>query len=428
MRAQVLLYWMLFVSLALVPASARASARPFPQHTAYASGTILPNHVSRSQLDQDVLNYYLAWKQRYLKSVSGSSPAQKYVFYNLEGMASPSSAVSCSEGHGYGMLATVIMADADPNAHTDYNALYYFYKAHTSSNNPLLMSWQQISSNGSIVDNVADGDDSATDGDMDIALSLLMADRQWASNGSINYRAEAIKLIQAILASEVNRGESILKLGDWVSDSDSTYGKGTRSSDFMLGHLRTFAQYDTANTSLWNAVLSKTASIANAQFSSGGSASTGLLPDFFKKNSSGQYKPTSGTYLESKHDGDYSWNACRTPWRLSVDFLLSGSTTMSSLLKKLNSWIISQTAGNPSNVKAGYYVLNGTNGKPYVTYNELAFTAPFAVSAMVSSTNQSWLNSLWKYMVNANISNGEYFGNTLKLQSMIVASGNWWIP
>lgn len=413
--------------LLVTPSTASAQGKPFPQHTAYVSGSIRPNHVSQSQLDTDVKTYYTAWRSRYLKSVSGASPAQKYVAYNLEGMAYPDNAVSCSEGHGYGMLATAMMAGYDANAHTDFNALYYFYKAHTSANNPALMSWQQLNENGVIVDNTADGDDSATDGDMDIALALLLADRQWASNGSINYKAEAIKVIQAILKSDVNQTELILKLGDWASNS-SSYGKGTRSSDFMLGHLRSFAKYDTANATQWLNVLNKTASIVTYQYTSGGSASTGLMPDFFTKNSAGKYVPVTGTYLESKHDGDYDWNACRTPWRLSMDYLLSGSTTLKSQLGKLNAWIISKTGGNPSNVKAGYYVKNGTNGSAYVSYNELAFTAPLAVSAMISSTNQSWLNSLWKYMVAAPIDQGEYFGNTLKLHSMIVASGNWWLP
>lgn len=420
--------WLLTLLVLLSPGCGFASAKPFPQHTVYTSGTIRPNHVGQSQLDSDVLSYYQSWKSRYLRTVSGSSPTQLYVYYNLEGMAYPASAVSCSEGHGYGMLAAAIMADADPNAHTDFNALYYFYRAHTSSNNSALMSWQQVLKNGTIVDNTSDGDDSATDGDMDIALALLMADRQWGSSGSINYRAEGIRVIQAILASEVHQTELILKLGDWVSDGDSTYGTGTRSSDFMLGHLRTFAKFDTANADAWNKVLSKTASIVTYQYSTGGSATTGLMPDFFKKNSSGKYAPVSGTFLESGHDGDYSWNACRTPWRLAMDYLLSGSTTVKSSLSKLNSWVQTKTGGSPSKVMAGYYVKNGKNGTAYVTYNELSFTAPLAPAAMLASSNQTWLNSLWKYMVSASISQGDYFGNTLKLHSMIVASGNWWLP
>lgn len=408
--------------------SAEAASKPFPQHTPYVSGSIVPNHVSRTQLDADVLSYYQSWKARYLRTVSNTSPAQKYVFYNREGMSSPSNAVSCSEGHGYGMLAAVIMADADPEAHTDFNALYYFYKAHTSSNNPVLMSWQQVSSNGKIVDNTADGDDSATDGDLDIALSLLMAHRTWSSNGSINYKAEAEKILAAIMASEVHPSEWILKLGDWVYNSDSTYGKGTRSSDFMLGHLKTFARLDTARSASWQKVHDKTVSIVNWQYTNGGSKSTGLMPDFFKKSSSGSYTATKGVYLESTHDGDYSWNACRTPWRLAMSYLLESDGSVKASLDRLNAWIISKTGGDPSKVKAGYYVANGTNGSAYVSYNELSFTAPLAVSAMMSSGQQSWLNALWKYMVNTPIEQGEYFGNTLKLHAMIVASGNWWLP
>lgn len=411
----------------LTPPLADAQTKPFPQHTAYAAATIRPNHVTQSQLDTDVKGYYSQWKSRYLMTISTANPVQKYVFYNLEGIAYPTNAVSCSEGHGYGMLATVIMAGYDASARTDFDALFYFFKAHTSTINPSLMAWQQINVNGQIVDNAADGDDSATDGDMDIALSLLMADKQWGSTGAINYKSEGVKLIQAILNSEVNQSEWILKLGDWASNN-SQYGTGTRSSDFMLGHLRTFAKYDTVNATLWTNILNRTAGIVNYQYNSGGSQNTGLLPDFFSKNASGNYVPVTGTFLESKHDGDYSWNACRTPWRLSMDFLMTGSTLITAQLTRLNAWISNKSKGNPANIKAGYLVKNGVNGTAYVSYNELAFTAPFAVSAMLSSNNQSWLNELWKYMVGFPIASGEYYGNSLKLHSMLVASGNWWMP
>ena len=39
---------------------------------------------------------------------------------------------------------------------------------------------------------------SATDGDMDIAYSLLLANEQWGSNGKINYLKEAQLMIAAI--------------------------------------------------------------------------------------------------------------------------------------------------------------------------------------------------------------------------------------
>jgi len=50
-----------------------------------------------------------------------------------------------------------------------------------------------------------EGADSATDGDLDIAYALLLADNQWGSSGSVDYKAEALAVLSDILDKEVNR-------------------------------------------------------------------------------------------------------------------------------------------------------------------------------------------------------------------------------
>jgi len=43
-----------------------AVSKPFPQHVEYASGSILPNHRTQGQLDDDVRAFYDYWKSEYL--------------------------------------------------------------------------------------------------------------------------------------------------------------------------------------------------------------------------------------------------------------------------------------------------------------------------------------------------------------------------
>lgn len=46
---------------------------------------------------------------------------------------------------------------------------------------------------------------------------------------------------------------------------------------------------------------------------------TGLMADFLKMNPQNkQYEPVSGRVLERNSDQYYSWNSCRSPWRLAV--------------------------------------------------------------------------------------------------------------
>ncbi|TPG71663.1 hypothetical protein EEL32_10680 [Brevibacillus laterosporus] len=104
-------------------------------------------------MDYDVRRIYDEWKARYLTKNPKESD-QYYVFYNLEKTVEPENAVSSSEGHGYGMLATVVMAGHDSNAKTYFDGLYRFYKAHPSVYNSALMAWQQVKdSKGNIIDN-----------------------------------------------------------------------------------------------------------------------------------------------------------------------------------------------------------------------------------------------------------------------------------
>ncbi|GIP19812.1 glycosyl hydrolase family 8 [Paenibacillus sp. J22TS3] len=399
-------------------AIAAAINKPFPQHISYLSGTIKPNHFTQAQLDQQVTKKYDEWKAKYLIKHPKISN-QYYVYYNLEKIVEPE-VVSCSEGHGYGMLITAYMAGYDSKAQTYYDGLYRFYKAHPSSINSALMAWQQKKdSSGNIVD--SNDDNSATDGDMDIAYSLLLADKQWGSSGSINYKAEAVKMINAIMKSDVHAKNFHLKLGDWASDSDSEFGPGTRPSDFMLNHLKAYKA--ATGDSKWDKVTDTTYKIINAIFSKY-SPKTGLLPDFVVRKSDGSYAPAPDGYLEEDTDDSYSWNSCRTPWRIATDYLVSGDTRALDQLRKMNSWIQSATGGNPTKIASGYELDGKVNDKAHA----IAFTAPFAVSAMVDSSNQQWLNKLWTELVDSPTSDSYYFDNSIRLLSMIVVSGNWWTP
>lgn len=392
----------------------------------YFQGLIEPTNRSKEEMEQEVLAFYYKWKAKYLKEVKDITPVQKYLFYNESGYFG--SAVTCSEAHGYGMLATVLLADFDPQAKDDYDALYRYYKAHPSVIQPTNMAWQQVELNGKIIDNPQGGNDSATDGDMDIAYSLLLAHNRWGSFGEINYYQEAISCIQGLMDSVVNQSEWILKLGDWASNTHSTFGYVTRPSDFMLNHIRAFANADQKNSYKWMEVHNKIQVIVNKQYKTGSSQTTGLMPDFMYKDSTGKYIPAKGKILESKNDGDYFYNACRTPWRLSMDYITVGDRGIIDQLTAINQWIKAKTGKNPNKITAGYYITNGNEGESIASYQDMCFIAPFAVSAMIDKSNQEWLNSLWDYIVKNNVEPRSYYNDSIKLMVMIVVSGKWQMP
>lgn len=387
--------------LLMLPAglSMAANQRPFPQHTTYTSGSIKPNHVTQTAMDEAVKSKWNSWKASFLKP---AGTGQYYVKYNSAGE-------TVSEAHGYGMILTVMMAGADANAQTYFDGLYRYYKAHPSNQNPYLMAWKQNSSFQNI-----EGANSATDGDMDIAYALLLADRQWGSSGSINYLQAAKNIIGAIMSHDVNQSQWTLRLGDWATSG--SFNTATRPSDFMLNHLKAFRK--ATGDARWDQVIDKTYSIINSVHGSY-SPNTGLLPDFVVLQG-GSYQPAAAGFLEGANDGNYYYNSARTPWRIATDYLMTGDTRALGQLEKMNAFIKSNTSQKPVNIKAGYTL----GGSPLVSYNSGAFYAPFGVSAMVSPSHQSWLNAVWTYTANASAEG--YYEESIKLFSMLVMSGNWW--
>lgn len=399
------LHWasllLLCLAIFILPAGSAFAAvnKPFPQHTTYTSGTIKPNHVSQTALDNAVKSKWDAWKGTYLKP---AGTGKYYVKYNSNGE-------TVSEAQGYGMLFTVLMAGYDGNAQTYYNGLYNYYTAHPSSINPYLMSWKQNSSFQNV-----EGQNSATDGDMDIAYSLLLAHKQWGSSGTVNYLQAATNIINAIMNNDINQSQWTIRLGDWASSG--SYNTATRPSDFMVNHFKAFQA--ATGDARWQNVTNKTYTLINSLYT-GYSSTTGLLPDFVVY-SNNTYKPAAANFLESQRDGDYNYNSCRVPWRITTDYLLTGDNRALSQLTQQSSWIKTKTGGTPGNIKDGYKL----DGTTFGSYNSGAFYGPFGVGAMTSSANQSWLNSLWSHTADSAAEN--YYEDSLKLFSMIVMSGNWW--
>lgn len=401
--------------------------RPFGQHTPYRADTLTPS-VTQAEMDATVAELYDAWKDAYLTQ-NPYEHDQYYVYYNGDGEAGEETpdAVTTSESNGYGMLITAIMAGHDVDAKTYFDALFRFAKAHPSSMDPDLMAWQQRDDGTAIVNTLTFdpenpdwgyfGDDAATDGDLDMAYALLMADAQWGSGGEFDYLAEARRIIRAIMRSAIHPSENVVLLGDWTKD-EPVYGRGTRTSDFMIQHFKDFAI--AAGDPRWTTVVDSTQRVTQQLFADF-SPTTGLLPDFAYKDGAG-YRPADPDFLESEFDGAYNWNASRVPWRVGTDYLLTGDDRTREQLSTMNDWVRSAAGGDPTAIAQGYQL----DGRPLDEPTDLAFAAPFTISAMVDGGDQAWLDALWDANTAEPVTS--YFGDSIRMLSLIVVSGNWWSP
>ena len=405
-------FTLLLLSLAPVVAPAQSPARPFPQHTAYAAGAIIPSHVSRERLDEQTRAFYREWKRRYVVQKCGAGR-----YYVATGDDHGKKTATVSEAHGYGMIIMALMAGEDAEARTVFDGMYRYFLDHPAAEHPYLMSWKQDAKCRNV-----EGNNSATDGDMDIAYALLLADRQWGGAGAINYRGEAVRVISAIMKRDVHPADSHILLGSWVLEGDSKYRFGARTSDFMTHHLKVFRA--ASGDARWAAVTDKTYAVIDA-IQTNHSPLTGLLPDFVTDTNTSP-KPVSGKYLEKSQDGDYYFNACRVPWRVATDYLMTGDARSKAAANKINAWIRTSAGGSPARIRSGYK-LDGGDAKDS-DFTSMAFVAPFGVGAMVDAGHQQWLNGIWDATAGKPISEQPYYGNTLKMLCLIVMSGNWWAP
>lgn len=387
--------------------------------------------MTKAELSTDTVKFYKYWKQKYLKKDTyAKGKTQYYVYYadpesdeyKEEYKDAEAPPVTVSEAHGYGMVITVSMAEKDKNAKAIFDGMYRYYRAHLSSIGPNLMSWQQ-GDNGKALVETNDGEetnepDSATDGDMDIAYALLMADSVWGSDGEINYKEAAVNIINDIMEYEVSHTDWILRLGDWTYsiDKGDKFYSATRSSDFIMQYMPVFAK--ATGDERWMKVYKKNYKIINSVVKEYG---TGILPDFIVKDSSGKFVPAPADLLESENDGNYYYNACRTPWRIGMDGLINNNKDAVKFSKVIDSFIEKKTGGDPWNIMAGYT----PKGEPVSDWNDLCFDSPFLITAACAG-NTKWHDEIRNMLLEYD--EDVYFGDTITMICFIIDDGCWIVP
>jgi endo-1,4-beta-D-glucanase Y len=431
---QSVFFWGLMIvgSVTGIGVYAQSPALPFPRHNRYAAG-FLPDTATRAQMDDALRSYFEAWSARYLKR----SPDGKGYYVNIRGNSKSEDCVS--EAMGYGMMALVLMSDSaiDKRNHELFDGLFDFYRAHPSRRDKP-GTYQKVSSilmasaqkrNGEIMKDV--DETSASDGDIDIGFALLLADRQWGSAGRVHYRQEAVRMVDSIFAQEIDTSGYTIVQSNAIESDGSPDFHDFRSSDFIPSELKAFGEV--SHDPRWNRVVdsnyARFAGLLDAY-----SPSRHLPADFYKR--------VGGSFVPGRRRKDeifpdaYYYNACRLPWRIGLDYLMSGDERSRQLLQPLNQWFIDTTRSDPARINAGYRLTAGEVRKPATDTLILSFIAPLGVSAMTDRAYGHWLNKIWALTVAAPlVPSGRfrkqeygYYENTIKLLCMIVMSGNYWSP
>ncbi|KAK9804689.1 hypothetical protein WJX72_000078 [[Myrmecia] bisecta] len=353
------------------------------------------------QKDKSGMITYDAWRKKYIRQHEG----MLYVAYNADGVSSPKDAVTVSEAIGYGMLISVMVDNR-----ADFDGLLAFYEAHQNAHG--LMCWQQVCRGGKVFTNPdpdAGGQNCATDGDADAAYALLLAARQWKCEA---YKARAISICKAFHEWCIHHETHVTTLGDWCRPGMWQYGL-TRASDYMLTHFVLFAQEDAERRKEWTQVFEATVATIKLQQTL---HPTGLVADFLEHHGDkGCYLPVTKKVLERNDDPNYSYNACRIPWRLSVYYWETRDARILPALKAMQAFF----EGQPE-VFAGYKL----DGTPLADYTNICFLAPvWCLYKVLDSPGLKKVANKIGELTAAG--HGNYYGETMELIGILQLQRKW---
>ena len=349
-------------------AAADGASFPFPQHRLGAS-CAYPANCN----DADVTLAWANWKKAFV-TAAGNALRVKRPTNNND---------TVSEGIGYGMMAAVYMADR-----ATLDGLWAYAQARLDENG--VMNWHYDAGG-----NALDGGGGATDADEDMAFALVMADAQWPTGG---YGGAAKTLIGHLLDHEVESGTSILKPGDRFGGSDQT-----NPSYFAPAYYRVFASY--TGESRWMGVVDASYTLLNKC----ANPKTGLVPDWCNAD---------GVAQRSSH---YSYDACRTPWRIALDACWNAEPRAQTYLARLSAFFGKIGAAS---IKDGY----GLDGTPLGAANALAFVGPAGASALPGPASTLTRDAYTRVKAVSRLAAGsgyDYYDASWGVLSLLLMTGNF---
>jgi hypothetical protein len=365
---------------------------------------------------------------------------QGWVMANLKGEFGGNTSVSegaildgarkiYAQKQAYGMLLTVLREEPEYNiGQARFDSMFAFARQCPATASPYLMEWRMMAGSG-VPDPISDGGgDNCLSADLDIALALLMADRQWGSAGDVNYLAEALLVITAIKthcmhASGYTQGLAV--------------GTNSCPSDWKVGHFRAFLA--ATSDTFWDDAIDMAFSLFDT-LQDNYAPTTGFLPEYVvdvtttPAPSSGgvgdermivggsQSFPVTGT------EGDFWANSANIFVWLAADYLTSGDVRSKDVVNKLVTYINGQV-DYATDIAYGYELdgtpLNDDSQNSSGSWIE-TFIDATVCGAMVDTTHQTFLNGLtrWKAIQDSNI----YSQDEIPMLALLVISGNWWKP
>ncbi len=379
-------------ALILLVSGTFAAQFPFPQNISYSYG------ITTSSIDSTTIqSMYREWKINRFQQKDSVARIKWDNSYE-----------SVSEGIAYGMLIMVYMDNDSNDTRNLFDKLWKYYTRFSNDNG--LMNWHTWA-----WDSIA-GSGAATDADLDAALALCMAYRQWDDS---TYLAGARNLIRSIRRFEVDSLHHFKPGDEWNTAKNISY--------LSFAAMRLFKLFDTDDEytpdvkTFWQEVIDSSYALAlRAQH-----PKTGLIPDWC--GTDGQPKdPENGA---TNYD-QFSYDAVRTPWRMAWAYYWFGDSLAKKFNVRMVEWAIDTMTKTKMPLEQGIGPHNAgqvlkLDGTPCCGYAVHPFCAAWTFCGTVDSLYQGWIDkgdSVWINRASSVLD--EYYEGTLVLLHSLLISGN----
>jgi endo-1,4-beta-D-glucanase Y len=397
----------IFVSPA---ASAQDAAFPFPS-TNITSGQITPVLTSH-ELRAD----YARWREQLIEQCPAQGDAR---------MRYPESGNDTrSEGVGYGMVISAYFGDKQT-----FDGLWNYYQRTSAGTG--LMNWRRTGCDGG----GGQGDTgSASDADVDAALGLIVANRQWPGQ---DYNTDAARLVAAIrdaLFLENTACSTLLTAGSQFAACGCI-----NPSYLPPGYYPAFAANDAGQAQFWTAAVNGTYTYFDAIRAMNGN--TNLVPAWSSSNGSTSLSCSSPPQVSGGGaTNQFQADAARTPWRVATDLQWTGSANANAFLQRIVTFAKTQRiaqivslyslTGQPLNGTGQGATLDAEGTRSSFTIGGLASAMTASTQEDIDAFTGAW-QSLYRDGDEFGDNGGQQyraFNNSLALLYGLTVTGNMWNP
>lgn len=394
-------------TLAISAIAFAAPQYPFPQNKQYAYGQIFNPDLKKTETA--IQQKFADWRKNWVtENVEIDGVKTAYIKMSDSKIFRIS-----SRDIAFGMLLSVYMADATNDAQSLFNQFMNFYRCFANENKEpktckspsfKIMAGEVYEEDSALVRYAGV---SSPDADIDAALALLLADKQWGSEGAEKYATYAKTLLQDIYDNDIETGEKMhIKA---FSDYDAAFNP----SYSAFANFKIFAESGAALKDAWNTLAKNTA----AELALCQDSTTGLVPLWCDYST---HKPVKVMDDYSYEEGPgFIYDALLVPWRMATAYYWYGDENAKKVNDKLTKWLSSASYGHASYIKT-YYKLDGSNS----IYGKKDVAEASGVGLAFSSTDKydPYLETVYESLMNLNSKTART--ETERILELLLLTGN----